>query len=180
MKIIIYALGKLFSHTEYKVISLLLSVGMFGVLVILPVGRLDLEAFYYELVGLDLISLSSFSLFFLLSGTLVPMRIYLMRKLHESKKKATGLGIVSVLSPSIAGIFGNAVCPVCLAVIIGSLGVPAMTLTLLLEHRTEIFLLAAAVAGVSLYFSSKAIMTHKYDCEVCSFQVRKLGKIASG
>jgi len=158
------ALGIVFSRPKYILISCATSTLMFGLLTLLPVGRFDPQAFFYQLTGLDAISLASFGFFSLLVGVLIAMQVHLF---HVSRQKATGMGIVSLLTSFLAGIFGSAVCAVCLAVIFSLVGIPVAVLSFLLTYRLEALGVSSVIALTSFYLSSKAIVVHREGCNVC-------------
>ena len=161
------ALKKVFSSWGYTLIAALAAMVMFGVLVFLPVGRVSVDIFYYQITGLDTASLAIMFFFSVVLGMLFSLNIYLLRRTHGLKKKIIGGGILSMVSSFTAGIFGSTVCVACLSILLSFLGIP--TITFLVSYRKEFFLLAAAIALVSLYFACRAVVEHK-TCKVCNVQ----------
>ena len=170
MTIIIKALQELFSHKKHQAISLLSAIILFTGFILLPTGRLSLNAFYYQFVGLDGLSIASFASFSLLAGILISAQVYLIRQAHQSRKKRAGFGIFSLFFSFIAGVFGSGVCAICLAVLLGFLGIPLIILTFLLDHQLEFLVFASFIVIAQLYFSSRAIIAHKTGCQVCKVE----------
>ncbi len=162
--IILRALGIIFVRPRYVIIFIATAIIMFTLLILLPVGRFDINAFYYQLTGLDWTSRISFGLFSILTGVLIAMNSYLF---HISRKNAVGIGVVSSVVSFFAGIFGSAVCAVCLAVLFGILGVPIVGLSFILAHRLQALAISSLIALTSLYLSSRAIAAHENGCNVC-------------
>ncbi len=158
------AIKKVFSEKIYILVSLLFAAFMFSVLVLLPVGRFNYKAFYYQVTGLDGASLFIMGLFSIILGILISMQIYLIKKTHESKKKLFGKGIISGFFSFFAGIFGSAVCVACLSILFGFLGIG--TITFLITYRTHFFVLSAVIALFSLYSASRGVIAHE-TCDVC-------------
>ncbi|MEK9178150.1 MAG: hypothetical protein AAB801_00040, partial [Patescibacteria group bacterium] len=140
---------------------------LFVVFILLPTGRVSFNAFYYQLVGLDGLSIASFAGFSMLAGILISAQVYLIWQAHQSRKKRAGFGIFSLFFSFIAGVFGSGVCAICLAVLLGFLGIPLIILTFLLDHQLEFLALASFIVVTQLYFSSRAIIAHKTGCRVC-------------
>ena len=161
---ILRALGIIFVRPRYIFIAITAASIMFTLLILLPVGRFELSAFYYQFTGLDRTSLISFSLFSILVGVLIAMNSYAF---HISRKNAVGVGIVASIISFFAGIFGSAVCAVCFAVLFGFLGVPLAALSFILAYRLQALAISSIIALTSLYFSSKAIVAHESGCNVC-------------
>lgn len=162
--VIVRALGIIFARPRYIVIAIATALIAFAVLILLPVGRFELSAFYYQLVGLDWTSRISFGLFSALLGVLIAMNSYLF---HILRMKAVGMGLVSSVASFFSGIFGSAVCAVCLAVLFALLGVPAATLSFILAYQFHALVISSLIALTALYLSSKAIVAHKSGCSVC-------------
>jgi len=158
---ILRALGIIFVRPRYIVIATAATIIMFTLLILLPVGRFELSAFYYQLTGLDWTSRISFGLFSILVGVLIAMNFYVF---HISRKNAVGMGFISSVVSFFAGIFGSAVCAVCFAVLFGLLGIPIATLSFI---RLQALAISSIIALTSLYFSSKAIVAHESGCSVC-------------
>ena len=158
------ALQTVFKEKKYLVGSLFAALTMFTFFTLLPVGRFNERAFYYQITSLDSGSIIIMVIFSLIFGTVVSMNIYLFRIVHESKKTTAGRSVFSIFASAIAGMFGSAVCPACVALLFGFLGLP--TVTLLLSYRTELFIVSTTIALVSLYLTSRAITKHGL-CEAC-------------
>ena len=161
---ILRALGIIFIRPRYVVTGIATAIIMFTLLILLPVGRFELNAFYYQLTGLDWTSRISFGLFSILVGVLIAMNSYVF---HISRKNAVGMGVVSSVVSFFAGIFGSAVCVVCLAVLFGLLGIPIAALSFILAYRLHALAISSIIALTSLYLSSKAIVAHESGCNVC-------------
>ena len=170
ISIIFTALKKVFSQKSYIIISVLAAFAMFTILILLPVGRFNTKAFYYQITGLDSISLFVIGFFSFILGILISMNIYLIKKTHESKKKLLGswTGMLSIFSSFIAGMFGSAVCVACLSILFNFLGVG--TITFLITYRTQFFVLSAIIAVFSLYSASKGVIAHE-ECKVCKVHI---------
>jgi hypothetical protein len=158
------ALIIIFVRPRYIVTAIAAAFVMFTLLILLPVGRFEFSAFYYQVTGLDWISLISFGLFSILVGVLIAMNSYVF---HISRKRSVGVGFISSVVSFFAGIFGSAVCAVCFAVIFGLLGVPIAALSFILTYRLYALGISSLIALLSLYFSSKAIVGHESGCNVC-------------
>ncbi len=161
---ILRALRIIFVRPRCIAIAITAAMIMFTLLLLLPVGRFELNAFYYQLLGLDWVSRISFGLFSILIGVLISMNSYVF---HISRKNAVGRGAVSSVVSFFAGIFGSAVCAVCLAVLFGILGVPIAALSFILAYRLHALAISSLIAITSLYLSSKAIVAHESGCKVC-------------
>lgn len=161
---ILRAVGIIFIRPRYAVIGIATAIIMFTLLILLPVGRFGLNAFHYQLAGLDWISRISFGLFSLLIGILIAMNSYVF---HISRKNAVGRGVVSSVVSFFAGIFGSAVCAVCLAILFGLLGIPIAALSFILAYRLHALAISSLIALTSLYLSSKAIVAHESGCNIC-------------
>ena len=161
---ILRALGIIFVRPRYILIAIAAAIIMFTLLILLPVGRFEFSAFYYQLTGFDWTSRISFGLFSILVGVLIAMNSYVF---HISRKNAAGMGIVSTVVSFFAGIFGSAVCAVCLAVLFAFLGVPVAALSFILAYRLQALAISSLIALTSLYLSSKAIVAHESGCNVC-------------
>src|SRR3989344_5344806 len=130
--VILGALRIVFVRPRYIVIGSATAIVMFTLLILLPVGRLELSAFYYQLIGIDWVSRISFGFFSVLAGVLIAMNSYVF---HISRKNAVGVGIVSSVASFFAGIFGSPLCAVCLALLFALIGVPAATLSFFLAYQ---------------------------------------------
>lgn len=161
---ILKALRIIFVRPRYIVTAITAAIILFSLLILLPVGRFELSAFYYQFIGLDWTSRVSFGLFSTLVGVLIAMNSYVF---HISRKNAVGVGFISSVVSFFAGIFGSAVCAVCFAVIFGLLGVPIAALSFILTYRLYALGISSLIALMSLYFSSKAIVAHESGCNVC-------------
>ena len=161
---ILRALGIIFIRPRYVVIAITAAIIMFTLLILLPVGRFELNAFYYQFMGLDWTSRISFGFFSALVGVLIAMNSYVF---HISRKNAAGMGVVSSVVSFFAGIFGSAICAVCLAVLFALLGVPIAALSFILAYRLQALAISSLIAITSLYLSSKAIVAHESGCNVC-------------
>jgi len=166
--IIVKALKKVFSEKKYILLSLFFAAFMFSILILLPVGRFNYKAFYYQVTGLDGASLFIMVLFSIILGILISMQVYLIKKTHESKKKLFGKGIISGFFSFFAGIFGSAVCVACLSILLGFLGIGAITF--LITYRTHLFVLSALIALFSLYSASRGVIAHE-ECKVCKIKI---------
>ena len=158
------ALRIIFVRPRYIITSIAAAIIMFTLLILLPVGRFELSAFYYQLISLDWTSRVSFGLFSMLVGLLIAMNSYVF---HISRKNAVGTGVISTVVSFFAGIFGSAVCAVCLAVLFAFLGVPIAALSFILAYRLHALAISSIIALTSLYLSSKAIVKHESGCNVC-------------
>ena len=167
---ILKAFEIIFIRPRYIVIAITAAIIMFTLLTLLPVGRFELSAFYYQLTGLDWTSRISFGLFSILVGVLIAMNSYVF---HISRKNAVGTGVVSSVISFFAGIFGSAVCAVCLAVLFSLLGVPIAALSFILAYRLQALAISSLIALTSLYLSSKAIVGHENGCNVCRVNPKK-------
>jgi len=161
---ILMALGIIFVRPRYILIAITAAIIMFTLLILLPVGRFELNAFYYQLTGLDWTSRISFGLFSILVGVLIAMNSYVF---HISRKNAVGVGFISSVVSFFASIFGSAVCAVCFAVLFGLLGIPIAALSFVITYRLHALAISSLIALTSLYFSSKAIVAHESGCKVC-------------
>ena len=161
---ILRALGIIFVRPRYVLIATMVAIIMFTLLLLLPVGRFELSAFYYQLMGLDWTSRISFGIFSILVGVLIAMNSYVF---HISRKNAVGMGFTSSVVSFFAGIFGSAVCAVCFAVLFGLLGIPIAALSFILAYRLQALAISSIIALTSLYLSSKAIVAHESGCNVC-------------
>ncbi len=161
---ILKALRIIFARPRYVIIVIAATSIIFTLLILLPVGRFELNAFYYQVTGLDWTSRISFGFFSALVGILIAMNAYVF---HISRKNAVGVGIVSSIVSFFAGIFGSAVCAVCLAVLFAFLGVPIAALSFILAYRLQALAISSIIALASLYLSSKAIVGHENGCNVC-------------
>ena len=164
------ALKEVFSHVLYLIGAILFSFLIFTIVILIPVGRYSFAALYYQATGLDSNSLYTISFFSILAGILFSMNLYLLKKTHEDKGKATGGSIISILSSFIAGIFGSSVCIACVTIVAGFLGIPVTTA--LISYRRELFLVSALISLVSIYFVSKAIAEHG-KCKICIAPMKK-------
>lgn len=161
---ILKALRIIFIRPRYAVIGIVSAVIMFTLFILLPVGRFELNAFYYQLTGLDWTSRISFGLFSILFGVLIAMNSYLF---HISRKNAVSIGFVSSVVSFFSGIFGSAVCGVCLAIIFAFLGVPIAVISFILAYQFHALIISSIIVLLSLYFSSKVIAAHENGCDVC-------------
>lgn len=161
---ILKALRIIFARARYIVIAIAIAIIMFTLLILLPVGRFEFGAFYYQLIGLNWTSRISFGLFSLLVGVLIAANSYVF---HISRKNAVGTGVVSSIAGFFAGILGSATCAVCFAVLFGLLGIPIAGLSFILAYRLHALAVSSVIALTSLYFSSKAIVGHESGCNVC-------------
>lgn len=167
--LILHALQKVFVKKSSFLVMFGVALLMFSVLILVPVGRLSLIAFYYQVVGLDVFSLINMVFFSLILGTLLAMNVYLVMKKMEGHKRI-GSNFLSFIASFFAGIFGSSVCVACLTVFLGFLGLP--TIAFLVTYRKQFFILTAAVALIQLYIISRAIM--KYDtCNACKISIKK-------
>src|SRR3989338_8611221 len=99
---ILKALKIIFVRQRYILIAITAASIMFTLLILLPVGRFELSAFYYQLTGLDWTSRISFGLFSILVGVLIAMNCYVF---HISRKNAVGVGFISSVVSFFASIF---------------------------------------------------------------------------
>ncbi|MBI4399811.1 hypothetical protein HY570_03600 [Candidatus Micrarchaeota archaeon] len=166
IKTILHAFQKVYSEKKYLLLTLFAAIGMFLVLTLLPVGRFNEKALYYQITGLDILSLISMGSFSIVFGILISMQIYLLLKIHETKKMAgtAGTGLISLFSSFIAGMFGSVVCLACLSTLFSFLGLG--TITFLVLHRNEFFILSGLIALLSVYMAAKGIEAHE-KCDVC-------------
>lgn len=157
------AVKQVFSNKKYALLggaAFVLSATLFFFLPVLliPSNSPGLQASIY-----DASSWATLLVFALLSAIVVPMQAFAIARRVRGKARSAGGGLASMASVLAAGMFSIKACPVCLAVIFGFLGFPAILL--LLEHRLEFSFLAMAVAGISLHFTSKSIVEY---CKACA------------
>lgn len=164
LQIINQALQKVFFSKCYLLISFFAALVMFTILTLLPVGKFNERTFYYQVTSLDTISLFVMVLFSCMFGILLSMNLHLFKLTHESKKQTLGHSFISIFSSFIAGMFGSAVCPACVALIFGFLGLP--TMAFLLSYQKEFFILSSFISFYSIYLSAKAINSHNM-CKKC-------------
>lgn len=153
-----------YAKKRYILLSILAAVSMFLLLSIIPIGRFNFRSVYYQITSLDSASLLTMGFFSIIFGILMSFNIYLLIITHEEKKQAVGGSVVSLFFSFIAGTFGSAVCPACVALLFGFLGFPAITF--LLSYQKEFFVLSALIALTSIYLTSRAINRHGV-CENC-------------
>ncbi|MEK6982197.1 MAG: hypothetical protein AABX38_04670 [Candidatus Micrarchaeota archaeon] len=158
------ALQEVFSNLRYQVITTLLTFLIFTFVVLLPVGRFNERALYYQLISLDKLALLSMFFFSVVFAVSFSMNIYLFTKKHLSKKKTFVSGLFSLLSAFGATIFGSSACLACLSLLIGFVGLPFISSILI--YQKQLFVISAIVSLISVYLTSKAIIEEK-TCKVC-------------
>lgn len=165
--IILEAAREVFAHKTYRFVGLVIFLIMFGLLILLPVGRFDAAAFYYQFINLDPLSIASFAFFSSLAALLFSMEIYLIGKRHGSSKKGGVRGFLAFLFSFVSGIFGSGICPICVLVLLNLFGLPVIYVSVLLDYRLPILIGSIAIVLTLLYFTSKTIVAHPEDCIIC-------------
>ncbi len=169
LNIVPQAIKKIYDDERYVLLSSVAAAIIFSIFIFLPAGRMSAKIFYYQVTSLDFASLLVMATFAVILGIMLSMNVYLFKKTHESKSGRAGKGIMSMLSSFVAGIFGSSICVACLSLLLGFIGLPAVTL--LIAYRVPIFIVSAAIALSSHYLSSKAIVEHD-TCKVCKVSAR--------
>lgn len=162
VSIVVQAIRQVFSNKKYALLGVAafaLSATLFFFLPVLfiPGNSPELQASIY-----DASSWATLLVFAVLAGVVIPMQAFVIARRMRSNARSAGGGLASMASVLAAGMFSIKACPVCLAVIFGFLGFPAILW--LLEHRLEFSFFAIAVAGISLHLTSKSIVEHCREC----------------
>lgn len=162
VSVFVQAIRQVFSNKKYALLggaAFVLSATLFFFLPVLliPSNSPGLQASIY---GAS--SWVTLLVFAVLAGIVVPMQAFVIARRMRNKARSAGSGLASMASVLAAGMFSIKACPVCLAVIFGFLGFPAILL--LLEHSLEFSFLAIALAGISIHFTSKNIVEHCKEC----------------
>ncbi len=154
------ALGQLWSSPRYVALTLLLSL-LAGLLFFsLPVLLIPGNNVGFQFSILTPLELSLYVILAIMVGTILAIQVYAFGK----AKKRYGVG--GAASALAASLFAVKTCPMCLAALLGALGIGFGTTLTLVSHGTEIALFSTAIGGISLYYSSKALVECNDCCKV--------------
>ncbi len=153
------------SQKKYVFGWLLGAIGFFFLFLSIPIRAIPGNSFWFQL------SLLSFKEYILLgslafmSALSFIMQWFLWVRKRELRKAASALGSGGAggLSAVLASMFGTATCASCISALFGFLGVG--TVFTLIDWRNYIVAFSFLLLFVSLYFSSRGIVSKCVPCE---------------
>ena len=160
IKIIYKSSKEILSKKNYLLLFLSITLLMVAIFILIPALTIPGNDIKYQLSlftvkdYIALVPLAS------LISLMFSMQIYAHKR--KESMRAAGKGTVGGSSGIIAGIFGTASCPMCVAAIFGFLGTGAVVF--LVKYQWYVFGLSSSLVLVSLYLTSLNI---EKNCEEC-------------
>lgn len=161
-----------FSDKRYLFGFLIAAFAMFWLLLYIPIRTIQGNDLVFQISILTPKDWFLFTILPALTALSIMMNIYIFR--HKRSAQAgismVGQGGTGFFSGLVASVFGTATCAACVASIFGFLGVAGVLF--LLKYRTIITIGAIILMLVSLYFTSKRVLS---VCESCRIGVHQHG-----
>ena len=148
------------SNKNYLLLFLALAVLMMTIFVLMPVFLIAGNDILFQLSTFTFKDYLALFPLALLIGLMFSMQVYNYKR--KKSIKETGKGVVGGSSGIVAGIFGTASCPMCVAAIFGIFGTGAVLF--LVKYQWYVFGLSSSLVLASLYLNSLAI---DRNCKSC-------------
>jgi len=160
IKIIYKSAKEILSKKNYLILFLSITLLMIVIFILIPVLTIPGNDISFQLSTFTIKDYIALVPLASLISLMFSMQIY-SRKRKKSMREA-GKGAVGGSSGIIAGIFGTASCPMCVAAIFGFLGIGAVLF--LVKYQWYVFGLSSSLVLISLYLTSLNI---EKNCEEC-------------
>lgn len=160
IKIVFKSIKNVISKRNYFIILLVTSLIFLTLFILLPVFFIPENNLVFQLKVFTPLNYITMFVFSALVGLMISMQIYN----HRIKKslKNVGGGFFGSISGFVAGIFGTASCPICVAAIFGFLGTG--TVFFLIEKQWYVMIISLFLILLSIYLTSLGI---EKNCEKC-------------
>lgn len=168
MKSIFKPLVLTLSSKKHLIIAIISSLVMAFLAILIPSLLIPSNTIKFQLSLLKINEITLIIIFSALFGISIAMQSYafFIEKLHKSKlvMKSTGTGFVALT----ATLFSTKLCPLCLATILGLIGLGSSATLFLFSYKKEILIVSMLLLILVIYITGKRITNFCEKCKLIS------------